>query len=29
MVDRGRVVDMLGSGETFGQISVLSGFRRR
>jgi CBS domain-containing protein len=26
VVDRGRVVDVLGSGETFGQISVLSGF---
>jgi len=25
LVDRGRVVDMLGTGETFGQISVLSG----
>jgi CBS domain-containing protein len=25
VVDRGRVVDVLGSGETFGQISVLSG----
>ncbi|MDF3306202.1 putative nucleotidyltransferase substrate binding domain-containing protein [Rhodococcus sp. T2V] len=25
VVDRGRVIDLLGSGETFGQISVLSG----
>ena len=25
VVDRGRVVDVLGTGETFGQISVLSG----
>src|SRR5687768_838739 len=25
LLDRGRAVDMLGSGETFGQISVLSG----
>ena len=25
VVDRGRVIDVLGAGETFGQISVLSG----
>ncbi len=25
VIDRGRVVDLLGPGETFGQISVLSG----
>jgi CBS domain-containing protein len=25
VIDRGRVVDVLGPGETFGQISVLSG----
>ncbi|MGV9870925.1 cyclic nucleotide-binding domain-containing protein [Rhodococcus koreensis] len=25
VIDRGRVIDLLGSGETFGQISVLSG----
>src|SRR5882757_11285051 len=28
ILDRGRAVDVLGPGETFGQISVLSGLRR-